>query len=312
MWTDICLMPLTRFAGVPLRGKIMITRFKKTWIAVLPAIGALLIAESAWATTRWDMNGCNPTSSSTSCSTTDGATVSAYSSGTSASSTINTAYVGAWNLSSTFNDGQVMRDVGVIANNSNDANSPQHSMDNDGFYDSMVLSFSDAVNLTEVQLGWRHKYGYGSFGDTDLSVLVYTGQGVADPSATPVLVGKTYAQLLVSGWELVGNYNDVWNGSGQTTTNESQNRIALGTSIFSSYWLVAAYNQLAFNPAGKTESGAAWDASKDYVKLLAVFGDKKGSDEPPNNVPEPSSAILLGLGLIGLWSMRRRAQASAR
>lgn len=284
----------------------MTSRFKKISHALLPFLGFLFVAGPAAAAARWDMNGCNPGSSSTSCTTIDGATVNAYS--MSPRSTIREAYVGAWDLSSKFSNGETMRDVGVIADKTYDANSPQHSMDNRGYFDSLVLSFAESVNLTEVQLGWRN----GTSGDTDLSVLVYTGKGVANPNAAPVLTGKTYAALLTSGWELVGNFNNVWNSSGSTTTNESQNRVALGTSVFSSYWLVAAYNQLAFNPTGKTASGSTWDTSKDYVKLLAVYGDKKGPDDPPNKVSEPSSVVLLGLGVLGLLSMRRSAQKRER
>lgn len=290
----------------------MKNRLNRIATLVVPGVALLICAEMAVASARWDMNGCNPTSLSTSCATADGAKLSAYSSGTTATSTISTAYVGAWNLSSKFGNGETMRDVGVIANTSNDASSPQHSMDNKDYYDSLVLSFSGAVNLTEVQLGWRYFNG-SSYGDTDLSVLAYTGKGTANPASPPVLTGMTYAQLLTSGWELVGNYNNVWNASGQqTTTSDTQNRVALGTAIFSSYWLVAAYNQVAFNSSGKTASGANWDTNKDYVKLLAVYGDKKGPDSPPSQVPEPSSGILLGLGLIGVWSMRRRAREGVR
>lgn len=290
----------------------MNARLTRLLTMTLCASGLLLGTQAATATTRWDMNGCNPAYSSStgyssnSCTTNDPggdaaklSTVSAYASATTAGATISNAYIGAWNLPSTFSNGEQMRDVGVIANNSNDRTSPQHSMDNSTYYDSLLLSFSAAVKLTEVQLGWRN----GTSGDSDLSVLVYTGKGVANPSAPPPLTGKSYASLLNSGWELVGNFNNVWNSAGSTTTNESQNRVATGSSIFSSYWLVAAFNPV-FVPSGTT-SGAT-TGTKDYVKLLAVYGDKAPDTPPGNQVPEPSSALLLGLGLVGLMSLRRR------
>jgi PEP-CTERM motif len=41
------------------------------------------------------------------------------------------------------------------------------------------------------------------------------------------------------------------------------------------------------------------DGTKDHVKLLAVNGDPNG------NVPEPSSAALLGIAALGFWRLRR-------
>jgi hypothetical protein len=39
------------------------------------------------------------------------------------------------------------------------------------------------------------------------------------------------------------------------------------------------------------------------MKLVSVYGD---IGKPPGEVPEPSSALLVGLAAMGLWGTRRR------
>ncbi len=65
----------------------------------------------------------------------------------------------------------------------------------------------------------------------------------------------------------------------------------------SNYWIVATYI-----PA----YGGGYSSANDYVKLVSIYGDV---GKPPGQVPEPSSALLVGMAALGLWGARRRKTA---
>jgi hypothetical protein len=110
----------------------------------------------------------------------------------------------------------------------------------------LLLSFSSAVNLKAVNIGW-----VGS--DSDISVLAYT-PGAANPQA-PSLSGNTWSGVTAAGWSVIGNYSNPGTGS------ESIN----ATGRFSSYWLIGAFNPLA--PVNNLTA-----AGNDAIKLLSVTG----------------------------------------
>lgn len=155
--------------------------------------------------------------------------------------------------------------------------SPEHAVDNEDRYDSVLFTFDSAIDLSHVTLGYMS-------GDSDVTVLAYTGSG------TPALTGKSYASLTASyGWSLIGHYLNLG-------TN-APHAINAG-NITSSYWLIGAYNPLV----GGNQSFSSYN---DSVKLLALKGDTPPLPPPQQGVPEPGTLLLAGAGLIGLLQAQR-------
>ncbi|GAA5178104.1 hypothetical protein GCM10025771_16720 [Niveibacterium umoris] len=162
------------------------------------------------------------------------------------------------------------------------SSAPEHAIDNDQRYDSVLLNFGTSVKLNSLSIGWKGT-------DSDMTVLAYTGTGtcVATSTCSATLAGKKYSDLTNSGWSLIGHYADVALNA-VTGIN--------GGNVSSSYWLIGAFNPLV----GGSTTG--FDSFRnDAIKLKSIAADV------PGKVPEPASLLLVGLGLAAAARFSRRA-----
>ncbi len=180
-------------------------------------------------------------------------------------------------------------DAGDIA-----SQAPEHAIDNNGRYEMVLLSFSQSVKLSTAKFGWTgtsDTWAGKTVGDSDYTVLAYTGTGA------PALTGLTWATL-GSDWAKIGNYANAL---------DNVNNAINGGKVYSSYWLIGAYNPLA----GGTSSGLT--LGDDYLKLASVSGDVctagiGANCAPPNKTPEPGSMALFAGACMGMLGLRRRRQ----
>ncbi len=213
-------------------------------------------------------------------------TASAWSNTSSASSgpsntLLNTAHLGSYGGGL----GVRNRDNSNSRGDPGENSSPEHAMDNENRFDSILLTFENAVSLSSIGNGYYPQ-------DSDMSVLAYIGS-----SQPPALLGKTYASLVSDGWTHIGDLSNV--GSGKSVS----------TSVYSSYWLIGAYNPVF-------DSSKSWSTGNDYMKLKTVVasvctatGGASGGvcgGQPGTGVSEPGSLALAGLGLLGVIGLRRR------
>lgn len=190
--------------------------------------------------------------------------------------------VTGWSNVSRYNDDVIQSTVGRwdgLGVDGSGSGVPGHSIDSrNGDFDMLLLSFSDAVTLNSIELGWIYN---DSASRSDVSIMA---------GSSALTAGTSWSSLLTlaNGWQSAGNYNNV--GYGSEVVNSG--------AISSKYWLIGAYN-----PNISFDTNIAWnDSSYEAFKLRTVSVTKTIV-----KVPEPSALLLFGLGLLGLVAVRRRA-----
>lgn len=269
----------------------MKTSYLKNIAPALAVAALAMTASSVNAAQSWDLvAGCTASAvTSESCGSV--LTASGWSTGTG---TISAPTAGTSFAAANIYNWGASAGLGVVAGNENSGDTGPHAADNMYGTDAFLFKFGSAINLASLQIGWNGTDNAVTtngvtYNDSDLSVFAWTGSG------TPTLTGASTA---LTGWTLVGNYSNV--GS---LANNTQ---SISTSIYSSYWLVSAYNS-----AYGTISSP--DTNVDAFKLLQISGNTcsgtvTGTSCGSTRVPEPGSMMLLGAGLIGLIGLRRRRQ----
>lgn len=163
--------------------------------------------------------------------------------------------------------------LGVCSQAERGCGSPNHQVDNAGQSEYVLFQFSRAVDPLSVRVD-----PYGTY-DRDASY--WTGN-VTLPS--DLLAGETYSSLTSSG---VGFFSRIDNNG---SVSSSPRNVAI-TSPF--------VTALLFGP-GYNSGG------NDFFKITSLTGTARTS-----SVPEPSSILLLSLGLLGLVWLQRKMQFTA-
>jgi len=281
-------------------------------VKTLVLVALPFVASGAMAATTWNLvSGCTASNvQSQACALgVSGLTVSAFSTGTGSNTGLSNATSTA--PSTNFNSSGVMMNystagIGLLAQGDADAAGP-HALDNVGGVDALLFSFTTTTansslqaNLSNVKIGWSgvNSGAIAGYQDADLSLFAWQGS-----TAAPSMTATGPSGLVGAGWKLIGNYADV--SANATVSNAN-------TSIYSSYWLISAYDtsygsSLA-NTAATSGTNKGLNGGNDSFKVLSIAGDTRLVS---NKTPEPGSIALMGAALVGFVATRRRKQNSA-
>lgn len=206
-----------------------------------------------------------------------------------------------------------------IAGDTYEANTGEHALDNNQRNEMVLVNFgSTKVSVTNAAINWNgtdNKDYNNVYQDSDMTIMAYIGSGNALTALSALSWSSVGAQTNTSGvnsaannagkdWILIGNYDNVGASNG-TSAGGSAN---VSTSVYSSFWLIGAYNPLGTANASfsDTTSGTTYDSFKLSALSACVQGTAGCASADTNQVSEPGALALFGLALMGIAAVRRR------
>ncbi len=281
----------------------------------------LLVSGAAFAQSTWNWGGvpgCDPNTC-----TVGGVTATVY--GFGAETLTSKFILGGVNDVDPSGLGIKSKDAsttpGGISNDEN-TKSPNHAIDNFKAYQNgssgnsatggaayaevLAISFTEAVNLTQVSAAWTYT-------DSDAMVFRWDGSGAGDlanfnPSLLPT-AGTSNGWTLVSDGQFATG-SQYKNGATVGSLNFNENR-------YSSYWLVST--ALGQSSTNGNNSNDGFKINKFTASLCVHTVNANGECKPPTtgggnsggSVPEPGTLALAGAAFLGLMRIRRRQVLSA-
>ena len=169
------------------------------------------------------------------------------------------------------------------SNGSTDTGSPEHAIDNEGWYDFLLFQFNTPVDLTGFHIGWEQT-------DTDATVRYGNVNG-----AFPNLVNMTQANF---------NANVLPNTVQVPGGNSTGDRLIPAIAGEFNTWTIGASNALDMTSC-QYSRGCTPQPIYDYFKIDSI--------NVTNAVPEPGTwmMMILGIGFAGA-AMRRRQKVAVR
>lgn len=196
--------------------------------------------------------------------------------------------------------------LGAINTDEHDDN-PNHSVDNNTQdYDMLLLSFSEAVNISSVYTGWNYKLvnEAGSLvykeGKAEASLMALSNTRTLDTSS-PFSRTDTWEDTLSDGWQIIDENFGVDNNGKQYFGGGSYYQMpVISTGIFSKHWLVGAANNVSRNLS--TYNG---HPSTDYIKIAGVDFMKLGNSTDSGTISAPASIGIFALGFAAVMLRRK-------